>query len=316
VSNKINVHFTDIKDHLIDLIKKANKSIHICMAWMTDTEIMDVILNQLDNGISIEICILDHKSNRNKKEKNESKFLDLKNYKADLESFNKKYGRIHIIEEDIGFMHNKFAVIDEMIAVTGSYNWSFNARNGLENIVIIEDREIASKFKDQYYKIVNKNIKKIVENEFSQCSSGCDGKLLKIKILDLRRMTKFYQNETYSLEFCTNMEHFNLIDQQTESFYVSEIIDEELELYNEEIELSDQIYNKTILERRINERLVKLIGSRLDIFIEDNSAFLGIYKLVENEEGYTDLNPIWEHEILEHYGILDFEEEIKETIFQ
>ena len=54
-----------------------------------------------------------------------------------------------------GLMHNKFAVFDGRILVTGSANWSAAAENdNAENILIIEDQDVAriylAEFEDLY----------------------------------------------------------------------------------------------------------------------------------------------------------------------
>jgi phosphatidylserine/phosphatidylglycerophosphate/cardiolipin synthase-like enzyme len=48
-------------------------------------------------------------------------------------------------------MHNKFAIIDNRILLTGSYNWTFSAnhRND-ENLMVIDDPEIIDIFQNQF----------------------------------------------------------------------------------------------------------------------------------------------------------------------
>lgn len=36
-------------------------------------------------------------------------------------------------------MHHKFCIIDQKIVITGSYNWTKQARNNEENITVIKD---------------------------------------------------------------------------------------------------------------------------------------------------------------------------------
>jgi phosphatidylserine/phosphatidylglycerophosphate/cardiolipin synthase-like enzyme len=44
-------------------------------------------------------------------------------------------------------MHNKYAIIDNEIVITGSFNWTSKAvSTNRENIVIIRDRKIAADF--------------------------------------------------------------------------------------------------------------------------------------------------------------------------
>ena len=48
-------------------------------------------------------------------------------------------------------MHHKFFIIDNRTVITGSFNPSKNADNrNDENIVIIEDAEIAAEFLDEF----------------------------------------------------------------------------------------------------------------------------------------------------------------------
>jgi len=48
-------------------------------------------------------------------------------------------------------MHNKFAIIDNRLLLTGSYNWTFsaNSRND-ENLIVIDDPEVISIFQNQF----------------------------------------------------------------------------------------------------------------------------------------------------------------------
>jgi phosphatidylserine/phosphatidylglycerophosphate/cardiolipin synthase-like enzyme len=51
-------------------------------------------------------------------------------------------------------MHNKFVVIDEQITMTGSYNWTAKATSyNEENILIIENEQIANSFTTEFEKL-------------------------------------------------------------------------------------------------------------------------------------------------------------------
>ncbi|GAJ21443.1 unnamed protein product, partial [marine sediment metagenome] len=48
-------------------------------------------------------------------------------------------------------MHHKFAIIDNRLLLTGSYNWTFSAYNrNDENLMIIDDPEIIEIFQNQF----------------------------------------------------------------------------------------------------------------------------------------------------------------------
>lgn len=45
-------------------------------------------------------------------------------------------------------MHNKYAIIDDEIVITGSFNWSNHAiKNNNENLIILKSIELASIYK-------------------------------------------------------------------------------------------------------------------------------------------------------------------------
>ncbi len=45
-------------------------------------------------------------------------------------------------------MHNKYAIIDQKIVITGSFNWTQKAvEMNRENILIIQNEEIAKQYK-------------------------------------------------------------------------------------------------------------------------------------------------------------------------
>jgi len=54
-------------------------------------------------------------------------------------------------------MHNKYAVIDDNIIITGSFNWSDHAiKSNYENLIIIESEELANKYNENFNMLWNK----------------------------------------------------------------------------------------------------------------------------------------------------------------
>jgi len=55
-------------------------------------------------------------------------------------------------------MHNKFAIIDRAIVLTGSYNWTVSASNSnQENILIIESKYVVNNYQNEFNKLWNSN---------------------------------------------------------------------------------------------------------------------------------------------------------------
>ena len=51
-------------------------------------------------------------------------------------------------------MHNKYAVIDNKILVTGSFNWTWQAvKSNQENLIIVEKEDLVKKYKDSFEKL-------------------------------------------------------------------------------------------------------------------------------------------------------------------
>jgi hypothetical protein len=127
------VHFANIGNKIINHIEAAKVSIKIAVAWFTNPEIFEVLLNKAKSGLDIEVVISDDPHNFKK--------LNFSN----LTSRNKGVW----IRERVGkkgFMHQKFCILDAEIVITGSYNWSVTADYSIENIVILKDKGIANTY--------------------------------------------------------------------------------------------------------------------------------------------------------------------------
>jgi len=127
--------YDDPEAVIINNIAAAEEFISIAMYTFTDVEIAQAILEARDRGIDIKIL------------------LDRSQVKA-------KYSRSRYfvqngievrISSNSYIMHNKFAVIDNEIVITGSYNWTASAgeRND-ENLLVIDDNYIVERYQDQF----------------------------------------------------------------------------------------------------------------------------------------------------------------------
>ena len=135
---KTEVYFSLYDDPEAVIIKNINAAeefISVAMYTFTDIEIAQAILEARDRGINIKI------------------YLDRSQVKA-------KYSRSRYfvqngievrISSNSYIMHNKFAVIDNEILITGSYNWTASAREGNdENLLVIDDNYVVERYQDQF----------------------------------------------------------------------------------------------------------------------------------------------------------------------
>lgn len=314
-------YFTNIKQVILPLLNNATESVIVCMAWLTDPDLMSMLIKKLEEGLRVEICLLEHKSNRKSNNVYKTKIKELEDYWADLQTFQKANGRLNIVPPNLGFIHHKFAVIDNTITITGSYNWSKNAANNRENIVVIESSSIAKQFTSEFEEITSINQEEIIAKNFPKCSmTGCRGNQVKIKIIDCRNTTKYFQNETYIIGYCTSQDssHLKDISENTETDYIGDLMDEEYHMLEVEIEdlNQEQIKRKSsLIKRRVDSQIAWSLDSRLDVFVENGSHnLLGVYKITRDMEGYDELKTIWEHDLIKKYFIETWEQEIIDFI--
>lgn len=133
------VHFEEIEFHLINELKLAKSRLLIAVAWISNPQIINTIIDLKKTEIDIEIIVDDNDINR----KNLSYLI--------------QHGiNINFVKNLIGpnsIMHNKFCVIDSFKVITGSYNWTMNANSNDENIVIIKDSDTASFYSHEFRRI-------------------------------------------------------------------------------------------------------------------------------------------------------------------
>ena len=125
-------YFSEIRNKIIPFLNEATDKIQVAMAWFTSSELFGALLDALNRNVDVELVLLDNAIN----------YMD---YAPDFNELIKLGGKLRIAGADIGFMHHKFCVIDDKIAITGSYNWTYyvETRN-VENIIISDNPEIAA----------------------------------------------------------------------------------------------------------------------------------------------------------------------------
>ena len=123
----VKAYFRDIHSVILDYIQKAENEILIAVAWFTDLELFDALCKKAQQGLSIRLVLIDDEINRGVGKLN---FVRLQNLKAQI---------TFLETQNFNRMHHKFCIIDQKIVITGSYNWTKQARNNEENITVIKD---------------------------------------------------------------------------------------------------------------------------------------------------------------------------------
>jgi len=133
--------FENIADRIQSEIRKAQKSIFIAVAWFTNKDLFNELIEKAKAGCKVSLIISNDKINTNAHITFEF-----------LEKYNSKCYKIRDGETEL--MHNKFCIIDYSTVITGSYNWSYKAENDFENVIInYNDTALAEQFISEFNEI-------------------------------------------------------------------------------------------------------------------------------------------------------------------
>ncbi len=120
---------------IIKNINQAQASINIAMYIFTDREIALPLIKAQERGVKVRLYL---DKDQVDYQYSQSRFLVQGGIKTRVSS--NKY-----------IMHNKFAIIDNRLLLTGSYNWTFSANNrNDENLMVIDDPELIEIFQNQF----------------------------------------------------------------------------------------------------------------------------------------------------------------------
>jgi len=135
---KTEVYFSLYDNPQKEIIKNINQAeafINIAMYIFTDREIALPLVKAQERGVKVRLYL---DKEQVEYQYSQSRFLVQKGIKTRISS--NKY-----------IMHNKFAIIDNRILLTGSYNWTFSANNrNDENLMVVDDPELIEIFQNQF----------------------------------------------------------------------------------------------------------------------------------------------------------------------
>lgn len=134
-------YFADIERRIIEALDKAEATINVCVAWFTNPRLRDKLIEKKKEGVDVKVIIY-------KDGVNHSKGVDLS------QLTHKEYRG-----ERGGIMHEKFCVIDNVITISGSYNWTLNAENKNDEDASFrfEDHKFASKYTRRFNEMWNRD---------------------------------------------------------------------------------------------------------------------------------------------------------------
>jgi len=145
----VSAHFDNIQKEIIDVLHTAKYNIYVAVAWITDKEIWNILIDKVNEGVNVRIVLVEDEINVSE----EMYFLTFLNSGGQL------YWDDH---------HHKFCVVDIKTVITGSYNWTYRAKGRVrrENIVIIKDnQELCEYFSDEFNRLIKESKKQLLPKE-------------------------------------------------------------------------------------------------------------------------------------------------------
>jgi len=125
------------EERLIYWFNKANFSIHILIYSFTLDSVSEALIAAYKRGVEVKIVLEREQLN------DYSEYYKLKNAGIEVK-----------LDSNPALMHDKVAIIDGKIVITGSYNWSSSAETkNNENMIIIKSIELAKIYEEEFQKI-------------------------------------------------------------------------------------------------------------------------------------------------------------------
>lgn len=121
----------------------ATTSVQVAMYAFDSDGLKNALMNAVDRGIPVQLCV------------DSGQLADqhaMPGVVADLREHGVTVGETYGQGPGAyAAMHNKFAVIDENVVLTGSYNWTDNARDDNdENLLVLHDPAIAAAYAEDF----------------------------------------------------------------------------------------------------------------------------------------------------------------------
>ncbi len=144
MDNNNQSHFENIREKIGNELNGAKKCIFAAIAWLTDENLLNILIKKAKEGISVQLII------------SGSEYNEKQRFKSLIDAGGEVYivGGGDVLNDK--FMHNKFCVIDYKKVITGSFNWTKNASTNEENIIILNDEKVAYQYSEKCIELIKK----------------------------------------------------------------------------------------------------------------------------------------------------------------
>lgn len=125
----------DCRNKITRLMRKTRNTINICVFTISDNKITESILQAHKRGIKITIISDNDKAN---------------DRGSDIDYLSNKGVKV-LLDDSPNHMHHKFAIFDNRILLSGSFNWTRSASEvNEENIIVTADQKLVTAFNKKF----------------------------------------------------------------------------------------------------------------------------------------------------------------------
>ena len=125
--------------YLIEMLRSCKQSLNVAIFSLTRDNFAKSIIEVFKRGVKVRVLADDE---------------CVKNYGSDIYSLAAQGISCKTDNSAQFHMHNKYAIIDESVIVTGSFNWTTQAiNNNQENLLFYEDKDLAKQYLLEFDKL-------------------------------------------------------------------------------------------------------------------------------------------------------------------
>lgn len=125
------------KSQVIYWAGRANQSIHVLIYSFTLDDVSDALIDSYNSGVEVQVVFEKQQISQY------SEYSKLKQAGVAVRN-----------DTNSAYMHNKVMIIDDVMVLTGSFNWSAHAQEqNNENLIVIKGTYIAETYEQEFQKI-------------------------------------------------------------------------------------------------------------------------------------------------------------------
>ncbi|KAI9499426.1 hypothetical protein BDB00DRAFT_782944 [Zychaea mexicana] len=123
----------------VTALKSAQETLYVCIFSMTDNTTAKALAQAKRRGVDVRII-------------SDNEQRDAKG--SDVIRLHEEEGIPYKMDSGDQFMHNKFAVIDQRMVLTGSFNWSISARyHNKENVLVTNIDSVVQAYQKEFERL-------------------------------------------------------------------------------------------------------------------------------------------------------------------